>query len=247
MKLEVPMQIDPERCRGCLDCLPVCPVGAIQRQGKRVVIDPDACVECGVCRRIGVCPHDALWRDDPLPYPRIIRAAFSDPLHRHDSTDVLGRGTEEMKTNDAKDEFTEDVIGFSVEVGRPGVGARLAELDKVTRKVTELGGRFADYNPVRALMADFRTGALKPEVLEEKALSAIAEFTTPVETALDTLTALLAFIDAELDTVATVSLIARHRADGALPFWAALNRLGEKSGFTPYPNGKVNIGLALLS
>lgn len=240
------MQIDPERCRRCLDCLPVCPVGAIQRKGDHVVIDQDDCVECGVCQRLGVCSEDALWREDPLPYPRILRAAFSDPLHRHASTDVLGRGTEEMKTNDVKDEFTEDVIGFSVEVGRPGVGARLTELDKVTRKATELGGVFAEYNPVRALMADVRTGALKPEVLAEKALSAIAEFAAPTETALNVLAALVDFIDSELETVATVSLIVRHRADGSVPFVERLIRFGQRAGFTPYPNGKVNIGLALL-
>ena len=241
------MQIDPERCRCCLDCLPVCPVGAIQLKDKQVFIDQSECVECGVCRRLGICSEKALWVQDPLPYPRIIRAAFSDPLHRHDSTDVLGRGTEEMKTNDHKNEFTEDVIGFSVEIGRPGVGARLAELDKVTRKVIDLGGTFATYNPVLALMADTRTGALKSEVLEEKVLSAIAEFTVPVETALDTLAALIEFIKTELATVVTVSLIVRNQPDGALLFFEKLTRHGERIGFTPYPNGKVNIGLARQS
>ena len=205
------MLIDPERCRRCLDCLPVCPVGAIQLKDKQVFVDQSECVECGVCLRLGICAEEALEREDPLPYPRIIRAAFSDPLQRHDTTDVLGRGTEEMKTNDYKDEFTEDAIGFSVEVGRPAVGTRLAELDKVTPRAVELGGRFADYNPVLALMEDTRTGALKREVLDEKVLSAIAEFTRPVETALDTLTALLDFINTELASVATVSLIVRKQ------------------------------------
>ncbi|MBU2546784.1 MAG: 4Fe-4S binding protein [Proteobacteria bacterium] len=238
------MRIDPERCRRCLECLPVCPVGAIRLQDKQVFIDQDACVECGVCARVGVCAEEALWREDPLPYPRIIRAAFSDPLHRHESTEVLGRGTEEMKTNDAKNEFTADVIGFSVEIGRPGVGACLSELDKVTRKVMELGGTFADYNPVRALMADGDTGALKPEVLSERVLSAIAEFTTPGERALDTLAALLDFIEAELETVATVSLIVRNQPDGTMPVFHDLAELGKRRGFSPYPNGKINLGLA---
>jgi NAD-dependent dihydropyrimidine dehydrogenase PreA subunit len=239
------MYIDQGTCKRCADCLPICPVGAFVVRDKRVVIDYDTCVECGVCLRSGICPEGAIRQVDEIPYPRIIRAAFSDPMHRHESTEVLGRGTEEMKTNDVKNEFTEDIIGFSVEVGRPGAAARLSELDKVTRKAVSLGGRFAEYNPVLALMADRRSGALKPEVQNERVLSAIAEFTVPREKALDVLRELIAFIDAEVDTVVTVSLISRNiRADH--PFLDALRKCGAEAGFEPYPNGKVNIGMALV-
>ncbi|HSR13910.1 MAG TPA: 4Fe-4S binding protein [Thermodesulfobacteriota bacterium] len=175
------MYIDQELCRKCADCLPVCPVGAIKIAEKKVSIDYDGCVECGVCRRLAICGEGAIKQVDPIPYPRILRAAFSDPMHRHESTDVLGRGTEEMKTNDVKNEFTPEVIGFSVELGRPGVGASLREVDKVTRKAFALGGTFSSYNPVIALMEDRKTGALKKEVLGEKVLSAIAEFIVPRE------------------------------------------------------------------
>jgi NAD-dependent dihydropyrimidine dehydrogenase PreA subunit len=240
------MYIDTELCQRCLDCRPVCPVGAIGVQDKQVVIDYDECVECGVCLRIGVCPEGAIQQVDEIPYPRIIRAAFSDPTHRHESTEVLGRGTEEMKTNDEKNEFTEDVIGFSVEVGRPGVGARLRDLDKVTRKVVSLGGEFADYNPVLALMDDRAVGSLQPEVLNEKVLSAIAEFMVPKDKAIDLLTELIPFLNQELESVATVSLIARNDNNGHLAFQDELAQCGRELGFIPYPNGKVNIGLALV-
>ncbi len=240
------MYIDQDLCKKCVDCLPVCPVGAILVREKKVVIDYEMCVECGVCKRLGICPQEAIKQVDEIPYPRIIRAAFSDPMHRHESTEVLGRGTEEMKTNDVKNEFTADVVGFSVELGRPGVGAYLRELDKVVRKTVSLGGRFASYNPVLALMEDKTAGTLKKEVLGEKVLSAIAEFTVPRQKALDILAELIAFINEEVDTVVTISLIVRHDTGSFHPFLHELQSHGKARNYAPYPNGKVNIGMALV-
>jgi NAD-dependent dihydropyrimidine dehydrogenase PreA subunit len=229
-----------------MDCRPVCPVNAIEVRDKKVVIDYDGCVECGVCLRLGICSQGAIKQVDEIPYPRILRAAFSDPTHRHESTDVLGRGTEEMKTNDVKEEFTTDVIGFSVEVGRPGIGAYLRDLDQVTRKVVSLGGMFADYNPVQALVTNRATGELKPEVLGEKVLSAIVEFVVPADQALSILGELIDFLNTGLDTVATISLIVRHQKDGSAIFLEQLKDHGSQFGYTPYPNGKVNIGMARI-
>lgn len=213
---------------------------------KKVVIDYEACVECGVCRRLGICPEGAIKQVDEIPYLRIIRAAFSDPTHRHATTEVLGRGTEEMKTNDVKNEFSPDLIGFSIELGRPGVGAYLKDLDKVTRKIVSIGGTFTDYNPVLALMADRKTGELKSEVLQEKVLSAIAEFTVPSQNELAVLGEMIRFLNSEIDTVATISVISRHQDDGSNLFYEQLINHGHQFGYSPYPNGKVNIGMALI-
>jgi NAD-dependent dihydropyrimidine dehydrogenase PreA subunit len=240
------MYIDQELCKRCVDCVPVCPVGAIRIVAKKVVIEYETCVECGVCRRLKVCPNEAIKQVDKIPYPRILRAAFSDPMHRHESTDVLGRGTEEMKTNDVKNEFTAEVIGFSVELGRPGVGAYLHELDKITKKGIALRGNFSPYNPVLALMEDRKTGALKKEVLGEKVLSAIAEFTVPKEKAFDVLAELIHFANEELDTVVTISLIARNDRENPHLFLQELEAHGKKFNYVPYPNGKVNIGMAAI-
>jgi NAD-dependent dihydropyrimidine dehydrogenase PreA subunit len=234
-----------------MDCIPVCPVGAIgiaettlaRGFTYQVVIDYEQCVECGVCRRLKKCPQQAIRQVEEIPYPRILRAAFSDPTFRHASTAVLGRGTEEMKTNDVKNEFTPENIGFSVEVGRPGVAAYFRDLQKATMKIVALGGAFASYNPVVALM-DKSTGALREEVLDEKVLSAIAEFIVPRNRALDVLEKLLQFITAELASVATVSVIARNDEDGGHSFLHALEAHGKLHGYAPYPNGKVNIGIA---
>lgn len=73
------MYIDEEHCRRCLDCLPVCPMGAIGVREKSVVIDEENCVECGVCRRMRICPEGAIRQAEPLPYPRILRAVFPIP------------------------------------------------------------------------------------------------------------------------------------------------------------------------
>jgi len=87
------MFIDQDLCRRCLDCLPICPMGAITLQNKSVVIDYEQCVECGVCQRMDACTEKAIRQLDEIPYPRILRAVFSDPTIRHESTGVAGRGT----------------------------------------------------------------------------------------------------------------------------------------------------------
>lgn len=234
------MYIDTEICKRCLECCPVCPVAAIKVENKQVFIDYEACVECGVCKRLRVCPEDAIKQVEEIPYPRIVRALFSDPTVTHKSTGVAGRGTEEMKTNDVTDNFTKGRIGFSIEVGRPGMGAYLKELEKVVKKVTSMGVQFAKDNPVFPLVADHKTGALRPEILGEKVLSAIVEFIVDESKALDFITELEHFMDAELDTVATMSVITRADGEGNADFLQVLKDAGKK----PYPNGKVNIGMA---
>ncbi len=236
------MYIDKELCEKCLDCLPVCPMAAILVKDREVVIDYEECVECGVCRRLRLCPENAIQQVEEIPYPRIIRAAFSDPTVTHEATGVAGRGTEEMKTNDITDNFKRGEIGFSIELGRPGVGAYLKDLETVVKKVTSIGAIFAKDNPVIPLITIPTTGSLRPEILGEKVLSAIVEFVADEIKALDFIDELERFLNAELDTVATMSVIARADEDGNSDF---LQRLKE-NGQEPYPNGKVNIGMALV-
>lgn len=236
------MYIDTELCEKCLDCKPVCPMGAIMVKDKQVVIDYETCVECGVCVRFEICPEKAIKQVDKIPYPRAIRAVFSDPIQRHESTGVLGRGTEEMKTNDVTNLFVKGKIGFSIELGRPAGGAYLSDLEKVVKKVTAIGGEFSEENPVIQLIVDRTTGALRPEVLGERVLSAIAEFLIPEGEAVDVINEMKDFLDAELDCLVTMSVIARAEENGESEF---MERLKE-SGVEIYPNGKVNIGMALV-
>ncbi|MBC8477856.1 MAG: 4Fe-4S binding protein, partial [Dehalococcoidia bacterium] len=92
------MKIDPELCIVCEACLPYCPMAAIIMKDDMAVIDEDECVDCNVCLKSGVCPVDA-FVFEPAPWPRSLRATFSDPRTEHKETKIAGRGTEEMKTN----------------------------------------------------------------------------------------------------------------------------------------------------
>lgn len=52
LKNVVTLQFNSDRCTGCGRCLEVCPHRVFQRQdGKVMLADRDACMECGACAR----------------------------------------------------------------------------------------------------------------------------------------------------------------------------------------------------
>ncbi|MGE4549308.1 MAG: (4Fe-4S)-binding protein [Intestinibacillus sp.] len=58
-------QFEESKCRGCKKCgvEKACPVGAAHLKGKRLFIDPQACISCGRCQ--GKCYFDALPGGQP--------------------------------------------------------------------------------------------------------------------------------------------------------------------------------------
>jgi ferredoxin len=55
-----------DKCIKCkhLDCVEVCPVDCFYEGENMLVINPDECIDCGVCEP--ECPVDAIWPDtDP--------------------------------------------------------------------------------------------------------------------------------------------------------------------------------------
>lgn len=232
------MQIDQETCIGCKLCVPYCPAGAISIMAKKASIDLDECVECGVCYRIGICPTDS-FSQQPLEWPRTVRAIYSDPLNIHKETGLAGRGTEEIKTNDVTGRFKPGYTGVAIEVGRPGVGTRLRELEKMSAALTHARVDFEPKNPLTNLI-DKETGMLPPEILDEKVLSAIIEISVSKERLLEVLE-LIEDIGKTMDTVFSVD-VASVRVNGE---WEAKQILSE-AGIYYRPNAKINVGLGKL-
>lgn len=55
---ELTIQIDAERCVGCVDCSKVCPTLAIRVRDDLAVVNPELCIDCGACIR--ACRYDAV-------------------------------------------------------------------------------------------------------------------------------------------------------------------------------------------
>src|SRR5262245_16025793 len=204
------MRIDSRKCVACGNCVSVCPMGAISVDPatNRARVDADECVECYTCFRgmsmerlnptlvrtirsllklfrlrfdpePDVCPTSAITPDE-LSWPRVVRRAFSDPQVTHESTGIHGRGTEEVKTNDVTNRVHLEEVGYVVEFGRPTIGVRFRDIQKMTTALARMNIEFEPNNPVTHMMADRRTGRLRDDILNEKILSAIVEFKTPV-------------------------------------------------------------------
>jgi ferredoxin len=261
------MKISTDRCVACGNCIPVCPVGAIDIDPKihRAVVDQDRCVECFTCFRGLSTEHLnptivrtlrkvlgwARVRFDPEPdvcptaaiepaelaWPRIVRRAFSDPLVPHESTGIHGRGTEEVKTNDVTHRVGEGEAGFTVEFGRPTVSARFRDISVMTEALATLGVTFEANNPVTHLMVDRSTGKIREDILDERVLSAIVEIKTRLDRVPEILRTVTA-VSKRLDTIVSIGVSTRCSADGQ----SALEDLLRAEGF-PFWRGKTNLGL----
>jgi ferredoxin len=261
------MLIDPGKCVACGNCVAVCPMGAIYIDPvkNRATVNQDECVECFTCfrgmstehlnptmvrtiRKIGkwfrwrfdpepdVCPTAAITEPE-LSWPRIVRRAFSDPVVPHESTGVHGRGTEEVKTNDVTNRVGLDDAGFTVEFGRPTVGVRFWQIQEMTVALAGMGIEFEKRNPVTSLMTDTKTGEIRSDILNEKILSAIVEFKTPLANAPAVLQKIRE-VAGKLDTVVAVGAAARCDEHGENDLEEMLTR----EGFA-FNRGKTNLGL----
>ena len=151
---------------------------------------------------------------------------------------ISGRGTIEMKMNDVMGRYKRGQAGVAAEIGRPGVGARFRDVEKVARALSSAGVKFEPDNPLTDLMTDVATGSLLPEILNEKVLSCIIEFTVPLAS-LPRVLSVLRDVASEIDTVFAVDLISVVEEDGSV----LTVPIVEAMGLTPSIAGKTNVGL----
>jgi len=265
------MIIDQKKCVACGNCVAICPMGAIYIDPvrNRAMVNQDECVECYTCfrgmstehlnptivrgiRKMGkwfrwrfepepdVCPTAAITEQE-LAWPRIVRRAFSDPVVPHESTGVHGRGTEEVKTNDITNRVGPNEAGFTVEFGRPTIGVRFWQIQEMTKALASMRIEFEKRNPVTSLMPDTSTGEIRPDILNEKILSAIVEFKTTMDQVPAVLQAIKQ-VTKTLDTVVAIGVAARCDERGEND----LEEILVREGFA-FNRGKTNLGLGRKS
>jgi len=266
------MRIDSNKCVACGNCTYVCPMGAIYVDPltNRSTIDRDECVECFSCYnglsqehlnptmvrtlrgflklfRIrfdpepDVCPTAAFQPED-LTWPRVVRRAFSDPRVPHESTGVEGRGTEEVKTNDVSGRVKVGEVGFTIEFGRPGVGVRFRDINKMTTALASAGVEFEKKNPITTLLKDKATGEIRDDILNEKIMSAIVEIKVSIERC-EEVVRLVWKVEKEVDTVVVLGVGVRCDENGEDPIVLPVLK---KLGYDPQ-RAKTNIGLGRIT
>ena len=216
------MKIHEEKCTGCGLCVPYCPVEAISMRENVAVIDHDECVDCGVCLRAEVGPPDCIIFE-PASWPYSLRCLFTDLTRENKQFGILGHGVipyggkaETVCCNDVVGLFTRGRIGVGLTIGRPNVGTRLRDVEKLAQAMAKVGGKFEPQQPINMLMEDKSRGKLREDVLNEKVLWVELTCVFPIEKLKDALTALKE-VSKDVDTVFGVSLITRIEPDDSFP------------------------------
>ena len=238
---------------------------AIDPLSHRAQVNQDSCVECYQCFRgmsqehlnptivrtlrkvLGwvrlrfdpepdVCPT-AAFEPEELQWPRVVRRAFSDVTASHESTGIHGRGTEEVKTNDVTGRVKTGEAGFVVEFGRPGIGVRFRDINKMTTALAASGAEFETKNPVTQLMSDRKHGVVREDILDEKVLSAIVEMKSDISQ-VDLFIDVIESVAPTLDTVVSLEVSALCLEDSSNPIEDIMQRRGY-----PVIRGKTNLGL----
>lgn len=233
-------------CVGCGRCQPYCPAGAISYTDHKSVVSQETCYECGTCLRSGICPVDAIFEPSTVyEYPRALRKYFSDPTSTHVATGIEGRGTEESKTNDVTLRCPPGNVSIAIEIGRPTLGMGLRDIQKITRAIAKSGDyEIEPNNPINSMISNHETGDLKPELLDERVLSAIIEMQFEKERLPGILQTLKKVIP-ELDSV--FSLDVATMLDEGLSIPQDILDVIKSEGFKWRPNAKINMGLGRVT
>lgn len=233
-----------DKCIGCRNCQKYCSVDAIKYDSvkRKCYVSADECVDCYVCVRQQnqFCPRLAFTPGELKDFYHEFAHVLSDPCENHGVTGVTGRGTEEVKTNDVTGRVAKGEVGFCIDVGRPGVGCRLYDVEKIAMALASAGVKLLDssHTPLAALMTDLNTGKLMDDCLNIRILSVIVEGVCKNED-FSAAMAALQKVSAEVETVFSVGLIMRVDENGFNPVLEELDALDIPRPF----RGKVNVGL----
>ena len=204
------MYIYPDKCIKCKICVSYCPMECIKESENYMEIDLNECVECGICLRNANCPTGAIYQTS-LEMPRAVRKAFSDPFAKHKNIKIkhMGRGTEEIKTNDVTGIVNDlNRVAIAIELGRPAIGARFRDVEKITMAISKFDIEYEENNPLTPYIVNKLTGEIEQEIINEKILSCIIEFGVYIQDLKDILNAVKA-IEKEVNTVFTVAVICK--------------------------------------
>lgn len=236
------MLVNEINCTGCSQCVPYCPINAITiGDDRKAHIDQELCYECGICLDVGSCKFDALFYPE-LEGNRLLRYYYNNVKAKNPTTQMTGRGTAEMKTNELTDRYKRGEAGFGVELGRPDVGATFRDVETVAMAVAAIGARFEAGAPTTLMMQDPATGKMSEDILNERVICSILEFSVPTEK-LPVLFETLHDVSQKIDTVFSVDMITRAEEDGSLPNV----EIAKSLGIYVRPNAKTTIGLGRVN
>jgi ferredoxin len=213
-------------------------ISLVEWEGKKKSdVNQTNCVECGACKRSGVCPKDAIVMPE-LEWPRKLRSHFSNPYAGHLPAKKGAPPAAEPKLNEWTGRISEGMTAIMVEVGRPGVSASLRDVQKICMALAKVGVEFDPGSGVTALMTDLATGRFSDDILNEKGLSIMIQFST-ANNALPAVLRALKEVSSRIDTVFSIGLSNRLDDRAIIPTAS----LAEEAGFTVRPHAKTVVGL----
>ena len=158
----------------------------------------------------------------------------------HPETNVPGRGTEEVKTNDVTGRVKRGEVGIGIEIGRPSTGADMHDVELFTNMLAKLNYiEFEKDNPVLYLLEDVEKGKIAKDLIDRKVLSAIIEFTIPIEKMKEVIKNIKK-VAKNIDTVLSLEVITIFE-NNQIP--TQFNQIIKDLNMSYRPNAKVNLGL----
>jgi hypothetical protein len=188
-----------------------------------------------------ICPSDAFEPTELTTYIKQFQHVISDAAETHGiKKGTTGRGGKEVKTQDVTGRIKQGQVGITIDMGRPGLGVYLRDVEKVAMALIGAGVVMppSDKSPLGSLMQDPASGELVPEYLDYHFHSLLMEGTTTTEQ-LPVVLKALKEVETKIETVFAVGLV-MHVDKNC--YNSALDCLDDLDIPKPH-RGKVNLGL----